>query len=48
MRHSSGFYLSVLDHGSRLAVKLSSIAVSAVIVAILAAPILALGAAIVA
>lgn len=35
---SSGFYLSVLDHGSPLAVKLASIAVSAVLVLIVAAP----------
>lgn len=44
---SSGFYLSVLDHGSPLAVKLASIAVSAVLVLIVAAPVLAVGAAIV-
>jgi hypothetical protein len=41
-------YLRILDHGSPLAVKLASIAVSAVLVLIVAAPILAVGARIVA
>jgi hypothetical protein len=41
-------YLSFLDHGSPLAVKIASIAVSAVLVLIVAAPILAVGARIVA
>jgi hypothetical protein len=41
-------YLDFLEHGSPLAVKLASIAVSAVLVLIVAAPILAVGARIVA
>jgi hypothetical protein len=41
-------YLRILDHGSPLAVKLASIAVSAVLVLIVAAPLLAVGARIVA
>lgn len=46
MRH--GLYIDVLESGSPLAVKIASVAVSAVLVAIVVVPILAVGAAIVA
>ena len=45
---TQGFYLDVLEHGSPLAVKVASIAVSTVLFLIVALPILALGAAVVA
>jgi|GEM_PF-2121475 len=43
-----GFYLDVLEHGSPLAVKIASVAVSAVLVLLVAVPVLTLGAAVVA
>ncbi|MBY0562931.1 MAG: hypothetical protein K2P58_01995 [Hyphomonadaceae bacterium] len=46
MRHA--LYLAVLENGTPLAVKIASIAVSAVLVALVAVPILAVGAAVVA
>lgn len=45
---AQGLYLDVLEHGSPLAVKLASIAVSTVLVMLVAIPVLALGAAVVA
>lgn len=45
MRHH-GFYWSALDHGSPLGVKLASFAAATAIVFIVAAPLLAVGAAI--
>jgi hypothetical protein len=39
-----GFYLDVLEHGSPLAVKVVSVAVSALLVLLVAAPVLAVGA----
>lgn len=44
----SGFYLSVLDHGSPLVVKAASLAVSTVLFLIVALPILAVASAVVA
>jgi hypothetical protein len=44
----NGFYLNVLDHGSPLAVKVTSLAVSAVLFLIVALPILAVASAVVA
>ena len=44
----NGFYLSVLDHGSPLAVKAASIAVSTVLFLIVALPLLAVASAVVA
>lgn len=44
----SGFYLNVLEHGSPLAVKLASLAVSTVLYLIVALPILAVASAVVA
>jgi hypothetical protein len=44
----SGFYLNVLDHGSPLAVKVASLAVSTVLFLIVALPILAVASAVVA
>ena len=41
-------YLSFLDHGSPLSVKLASLAVSAVLVLVVAAPVLAVASRIVA
>ncbi len=41
-------YLALLDHGAPLAVKAASIAVSAVLFLIVALPVLAVGAAVVA
>ena len=46
--HTHYFYLSVLEDGSPLAVKAASIAVSAVLFLIVALPVLAIGAAVVA
>lgn len=43
-----GFYLDVLEHGSPVAVKAASIAVAAVLFLLVALPVLAVGAAVVA
>lgn len=45
---SQGLYLDILEHGSPLAVKVASIAVSALLVLLVAVPVLAVGAAVVA
>jgi len=45
---NQGFYLEVLDHGTPLAVKAASIAVATVLFLIVALPVLAVGAAVVA
>ena len=45
---NTGFYLDVLDHGTPLAVKVASVAVSAVLFLIVALPILAVATAVIA
>lgn len=45
---SQGFYLDILEHGSPLAVKAASVAVSTILVLLVALPLLAVGAAVVA
>jgi len=45
---SHGFYLDILEHGSPTAVKIASFAVSAILVLLVALPVLAVGAAVVA
>jgi hypothetical protein len=42
MRHH-GFYLDILEHGAPLAVKAASVAVSVLLVLLVAAPVLAVG-----
>ena len=45
---TQGFYLDILERGSPLAVKVASVAVSALLVLLVAIPVLAVGAAVVA
>jgi hypothetical protein len=45
MNHPHLFYLEVLENGSPLAIKAASVAVSAVLVLLVALPLLAVGAA---
>lgn len=45
---SQGFYLDILENGTPLAVKAASIAVAAVLVLLVALPVLAIGAAVIA
>ncbi len=45
---SHGFYIDALEHGAPLTVKIASVAVSALLILIVALPLLAVGARVVA